>query len=439
MSPTCSFKFSLQTLTALSYFFLPSLILIAYLNGVEGNFFNSYPLITNDGFDWIFQGEALYFRLVDGKQTFLPVLRQPVFVMIWAFDKALNANGAVFLSISLWTAWLYSIIFNKELKKRASLTVAQSFLLNSALVFFPLNLFGIFVLCDFIAVTLGLVAFFFFWEFDEKRKPIYLLFALILAVFAGLIKTYGLIPFLISGGISLLCEWQKKNNLKVFYLILLSILLACLSFVSITLLWRSQFEYEMIPNTFSLLRFETDMTPFYINLWGFLIAYLLPVGCLLHRGQINKIPTKYTISLFVICLVHFILAFLYQYEDARFTFIYFVYILLFLAQGIGSKSHSVSKTALVIGPCIFLFTAFCIRFEKGAFGAGIRNLQIDANQSLVGIVSNAQPKNRLSLRKYCDSDSMPCEKLRSPGHPSAYRRKIYHAYIDLYRQDATTK
>lgn len=422
----------LRTLIFVSFWLLPMLLILSYVRGVAGNFFNSYPLITSDGFDWIFQGEALYARINNGQPIFLPVLRQPLFVIIWALDRGFRANGQIYLVVNMCAAALYSLVFTALLKKRTSLPASYIFLLSSALVFFPLNLFAAFVLCDLIAISLGLTAFYLFWEFENQRKIIFLASSLILALLAGLTKTYGLIPFLISSGIFVSHELYNRKRNGAVILSMASILLVCLLFVLITATWRSQFDYGMIPNTFSLLKLKTAMTAFYVNLWAFILIYLSPI-LLLIVTKFKGIPlSKYSAALLAICIVQFSLAYFYQYQDARFTFNYFVYVLLLLADRMVPRDKLSSKLILALGPLLFLLAAFGLRFEYGVFGAGIKNIKIEWAQSWIGIIANSRPKDRFRLRHFCGSNLTICSDLPVPEQSSLYRRKIYSAYVNLY-------
>ena len=72
---------------------------------ISGDFLNSYPFISDDGFDWVAQGFGLKGIVLDGDNSVWPILRPPVFVFVTFLDAMIGTGGylivgAISLSVS---------------------------------------------------------------------------------------------------------------------------------------------------------------------------------------------------------------------------------------------------------------------------------------------------------------------------------------------------
>lgn len=309
-----------------------------------GVFINSYPFISDDGFDWIFQGHALSKRLSSAESIFLPILRQPVGVIVWMIDSLLEANGFFFILLNILSYSALLCLLRSILRNYASDFSTSLFLI--AFSFLPFHGFAFYALADHLAVALGLLAF----RLLSERKSGTPSFSLgcFLLLLAGLTKTYALIP----GGVVLITHMVSAlRHMK--YRAALWPLLSGLgiggAFVVLTVIWRSSFEYGSVPNTFSLLRLSGAMLPYYADLALYVLCYLVPlvtylaiVSWVSPSDEKKNEVIRLRRATLAIVLLQFGLSVLYQWKDARFTFLYMPYLFLCLSTFLPCKSSEVT-------------------------------------------------------------------------------------------------
>jgi hypothetical protein len=382
----------------------------------------AYPFISDDGFDWIYQGFSFSSRINTVNVPILPVLRDPGFVLVNAIDYFLNLNGSFVILIQSLSFFIVQAVILDVLETFAfSLRIVLSFL--SISVFSILNFFRLFILADSMAVaflclsTWALIHFF----LNQKRK--FYFWGIFFGVVGALTQTYACIPLLI--GLSLILIFDIHEN-KDWLRSSISLVISVLTIFSLKTIWSSAIEHESTPQSFSLIKLNLQMLGFYLNLWCIsfipLAPFLLPL--VIKKNQIEYKFLKPFLFLATTTICFMILTFFYQWKEARFTFIYFPVVILTLIFTIlffkGTMLHF-SKTF-----CFFVlsisFVSGMVITPKDMWQPQMNGLSLDPQNSWLAQAFYTDPNQRLTLTKRI---------VTVPTGYGTYPSNIINCYINL--------
>lgn len=314
--------------------FILCALYVTTLHGkIEGVFINSYPFLTPDSYDYLFEGIALEQFLKGESLDAWPVLRNPGYVVVAFIDAmaGLNGSGLIVAQGLAICALLMSISWFGARKNFPPLV---TILCVFAVAFMPLGYLYLYILSDTLCMAIMMLSLMTMIIYIQEGGRSKLLTAFIFALLAGLVQTYGMIPFLMLAGLKFLDQYFYRN--KIDYRLLLTMLLLFVSWLAIQTLWASIIPHDGRPKTFSLLRLNFDMASFYANVWVFSLLPLLPF--LLYGIKSTKYNGKYLqvlwIKLSLIVASFMLITFFYQWSESRFTAFYipiFVVALMSLA------------------------------------------------------------------------------------------------------------
>jgi len=382
----------------------------------------AYPFITDDGFDWIYQGFSLSSRITSVSVPTLPVLRDPGFVLVNALDYYFNLNGVFLILIQSLSFFVVQAVIIDVLETFAlSLRIILSFL--SISVFSVLNYFRLFILADSLAVALLCLSTWALIHFFLKQKRKFYILAILFGIVGALTQTYACIPLLI--GLSLILIFDIYEN-KRWIRQSIALVLTVFTIAFLKIIWRTLIEHESTPQSFSLIKLNLQMTSFYLNVWCIsffpLAPFLLPL--VIRKNQIEYKLLKPFLFLASTTICFMMLTFFYQWKEARFTFIYFPVVICTLILAIlffkGAKLF-LNKTF-----CFFVlvisFVSGMIIIPKNMWQPQINGLSLNPKNSWLAQALYTEPNQRLTFS----------EKIVTvPAGYGNYPSNIINCYINL--------
>lgn len=297
------------------------------------NLIQSYPYISNDGFDWYTEGA--YLAKIITQQQFsnipLPVLRPPFFVFICAIDVLLGEKG-LFISFIYGLSILISFIYLVRLyelialKQKIEKSSFSLYIIFIGITLSPLNFVRTYLLSDAITICLSILSVYFLFKYQIFKNKKVLFTAIIFTILASITQTYGALPFLICASIFIFYNFKVFKEIRNLLFAIVSVLI--IHFLLIYL-WRNFLPHNSTPDNFNLLKLQLSMFSFYARTWTF---YFLPFIVFLFWHGLSTFFTvlrySYILPLSVTVFCISVLDFLYQWPDSRFTYILWPWILI---------------------------------------------------------------------------------------------------------------
>ena len=346
----------------------------------NGNVLNFYPLISPDGFDWYTEGAYLYNHILHESLLPLNVLRPPFFVILTSLDYMLGERGLILaLSYSLsFVVTYFSIIWiieNKNKNKNKNKNAWYLIAVLIAVTFHPINFHKAYLLADSIGVSLSLLSIVFFISFQNYKNYKYFFSAFIFALMGGLTQTYAAIPFIIFVSIYIL--YNLLTIKKDIFFPTLYLLIFIATYLIIIISWRDFIPHSVTPKNFTLLKFNLNMTTFYLNVWLYYFAPFI-LFVVLAKNQITFIKKidRVNLSLFFIILSVALLCFFYQWTDARFSYILWPWAIIFFFKTVKPKNNRKGFILILI---LFLLSSSLV---PGSFwGPRVFDLSLNAKKN----------------------------------------------------------
>jgi hypothetical protein len=168
----------------------------------------------------------------------------------------------------------------------------------------------------------------FFIKYKNNNSIKELVLSLTIGVLAGLTQTYGLIPLVIC----IFYDFYKNHKIKnVFFLGVCSII-----FISLLVLWRQKIPHLDTPNNFNLLKLSNENFNYYANTWTY---YLYPLILFIFlRLKMDNIKKLLINEFFLIVIIFCCLAYFYQWQDSRFTFYFWPFLIIYLSVQLQDKN-----------------------------------------------------------------------------------------------------
>jgi hypothetical protein len=357
------------------------------------NILSSYPYISNDGFDWYVEGlyliQLIQYR--DLYENVLPVLRPPIFVLICAIDVLLGQRG-FFISMVYGVASCLTFIFLVILYKLIAKTQKiernnfSIYLILIGITLSPINYVKVYLLSDTITVCLSAASILYLYKYHLIKNTKFIFIALTCAIVSSLTQTYGFLPFIICSFIFFIYSFRdnKRDNyylISIFFVISLHLIFV--------FLWRHLIPHNSTPDNFILLKFELSMLSYYMRTWTFyFLPFLAYIFCFGFLSFYNTLKSKYVLPLTIVSLSMAILAFLYQWPDARFTYIFWPWVVLIFSLYISQYS---TKVKLIY--CIF-FTLSILIVPKSYWGPALSDSRISLSSTWFSEYLNTKSTNR---------------------------------------------
>ena len=337
-------SFSNLILTIVKLAILAQIAIVTYrpLSLNQKDLLESYSAITVDGFDFIITGRALMGGIISD----WPVLRNPLFTSISALDSFFGNFGVAF-SITIGISLLLQFISLNKLCnyfKLNEITSASIFL-----VFFMNNIhfIDVYILSDSISLSL---MFFGITLIIVKKSNRSELLGSLLIVFSSLGQFYtlfGLLFLFMPNHIKIrdiFFRLKQKNSI-------ITILAILISFI-VRKIWSLQIGHESVPANFSLLKFNINMFNFYINTW--VVIFIPFIISLLYFSFINPVAIVKSIKQYFfksglyISIIVGIFIFFYQWNESRFSYLLFIFVMINIIVFFGKELLSNHKNHLLI-------------------------------------------------------------------------------------------
>jgi hypothetical protein len=277
--------------------------------------------VTVDGFEYIFEGFALYLRL-RGYPVGFHFLRNPGFVLVTALDAALGTGGYLVLFVlaaSIFAQHYLMVRIGDRLGVSRRITAA--FVLGSLL--FPFSILRFFILSELPAIALMLAGFYGLLRAQEPGRPkLWLAAGAVCASLAGLTQTYGLIPYLMGAGVWGLVALLRQRRIRWDLFVAAAAAVGLV--VGVQTLWSWWIPHVYRINYFVFFGLDFQMWPFYANVWAYACLALLPFAAVTawRVGWRKLLTATPALSLWAIVLAFVALTFFFHGEDIRFTYMY---------------------------------------------------------------------------------------------------------------------
>ena len=389
-----------------------------------GPFFNSYPFITNDGFDLIYQGYALADKFSGISSKPWPILRSPLLVILGAIDLISGVNGAVLilaqsLGLSLALIALYWLGSTLGLPQGITALYLLAFTLN------PLGELRLYILTDTLASGLMAISTvsMIIYSFHHKLQR-YLALAAVTALLAGFLQIYGLIPFLVLSILHLLhsklINGQHDHDCGRYLLFVVVFFAFSIYF------WQKVIPHLDTPTQFGYLKPDLEMLDFYLNTWGFTFGPLIPLAAILF-GMLLIVPLGYSrisslsswLALLVSCFM--LITFFYHWRESRFTFVYLPVVFIFLMalqaelalspKGFRLRAPLNNLATLSLAGYI-LWTILAV--PQNLWQPELKSLAVNPQRSWPMQLVRAKPRDIFSLSKSCGTRRRFCADATLP-------------------------
>ncbi len=415
---------------------------------IDGDFLNSYPYVTSDGFDYLYEGHALAARLAGLEIPPLLVLRNPGFVLVTTLDAALGAGGLVVAAV-MAGAVLVAHLAMLAVGRALGASTAQVGVFVVASLTSTMGYYRAYVLADALAVALMLSSIWALVRYRQRDHSVRaLVWASLAALLGALTQTYAAIPFLVGTGVFALEGLLREHRLR-FELVWAVCALAALVAV-VQWAWQTAIPHQQTPPNWAYLAFSFKMIGFYAKVWGYVFLPLIPLSIiavmLVGGKRVLASPSCWFLGMTVLGFM--LITFFYQWPDSRFTAVYepIAFLTVLALVGIGTRPPAGDSTrpasdkplqvlSLVTGGGLILQGLLIM--PGGAWQPGIwqpdwRQAHVSPREAWIGhALSVAQPEDRFQLRERCGSTAEFCEGVEAPPGYEPYAAAILADYLRL--------
>ena len=376
-----------------------------------------------DSYDWYVEGIYLVQSFGGELLPNLFVLRPPVFVLICALDYLLGASGYVVgsvLGLCIFGTFALCLALVEMVQKFTAInavtpdplptTMLQvkqctegwgAPILAIVLTIAPINFFTPFLYADRLACFLSLLSVYLLICWHEKKVGSISQWAILTAIMEGLTQVYAVIPFIIAITLIGLIRIRSEHNLRSLQVLLESVLsigiVGCLIAV-VSIVWRISIPHAITPTNFGLISFDLEMLRFYKHTWGF---YLLPIALmvmLLGKPTFALLRSSYILQIALgISVTLMGLLLLYHWEEARFTYYFFPWLMIFLCIFFSARN------SLSVGIIVILLLIYSALVPQNYWIPQPRTIELNLHQTWIGDFALAGPVDR-GLDK-CEANS----------------------------------
>ncbi len=402
----------------------------------NGDFLNSYPLISPDGFDWIYEGAYLRYALTEGIDSLpiLFVLRHPMFVLISVLDSFASHRGIVFAA-SLSVAFAFSQIYLVLILRIASIN--WNIVLWAILVFTlsPISYFRSWILPDPLAIGFLLGSTFHLLRYWQSTKRTDFLLAAIMTLLGGWTQTYAVIPFFVGSMLIIMASPVVGRKMWWDAVVVLATLV---TFLVGLLGWYRLIPHEFAPNPFRFLAINANMFAFYVHTWLFYFTPVLVVACYFiyyvpARSLVVRI--EHRILLTVSATFAGLLLF-YQWPEARFASYYFGFVVAIAAimlshESVCGRTQDIARYATGgLSLAILLVTSF-VAVPENYWNPIPATIHVEPTKSWAWQLATMQPQDRFNLALNCHRVDEYCAAVPDLPPIDLYRDRLARDYRSL--------
>jgi hypothetical protein len=404
------------------------------LRPVDGLFINSYPYISADGFDWIYEGLALWELVVNGDKTPWVSLRNPVFVLVTAIDHGLRANGMFIIVIQslAFAATLYALVRIGRLYNISTKVIASCMF---GYTFMPLSYFNLFVLADPLCLGLMTVSVERLLSYQADPRPTRrssLWTAGALAAAAALTQPYGFIPFNVIAGLDAARDFFRR---RMRWDLAATIILT----IAAWFILRTGWGHFILPNIARIpqmhwVKINFDMMPFYFQTWTIILGPFVPAlvyGAVRSHAADPAGVARFELA--AVIVVFMALVSVYQFYESRFTW-FFMPILFALVLILVPSADRVAadvndrRLARIVSGTFFGVGLFGLLLTPGEYWTPtFRAVALAPPRTWFGDSFRIKTVDRYELESRCGSMTNICPSAVTP-HPDDYVFVVLDAY-----------
>ena len=198
------------------------------------------------------------------------------------------------------------------------------------------------------------------------------------------------------------------------------------------LLWRAAIPHGITPKNFDILRFSTGMTGYYFHVWTLVWVPLIPgfIGLAFQSNRNRLLRDDVWLSACAVVMTMAMLSYFYQWGDARFTFIYWPYIVLLLLRGYRCVARPLSHPALLLS-LLLLFFQTTFFSPRDRFVPRWDTIGVGWSRSWLQYVPRAKSRDLLNLSDSVTPQGQPCFNATMPQNLTPYQIKIIKFHMKI--------
>lgn len=412
-------------------------VLVVMRRLTNGDFLNSYPFMSPDGFDWVFEGAYVHRLTVAGRDSIAPatVLRAPMFVFIsWldsiAYDRGIVIAVAIALAVLVSGSYVVRMLEEFGVRWWIRLWAALIFVLS------PFSYFRAWVLADAIAIAFMHMNVYCLVKLQRTGDTRWLIAAAATMCLGGWTQTYAIIPFLV--GIAIIGLGHRSSRVRVVkWATIVGASLAV--YVAALVIWYRAIPHEGVPVQFGLLQLSLTMLPFYRNVWAFyfgpyaviLIYYLFSL-----RAGTPRIRADVSIVVASVVAFAFLLLF-YQWREARFSGFYFGLVVILAALMLDRAAYQRMRAPAAIACLAIALVTTFVLVPETYWDPELDTLRVAPQSSWMAHYVRARPFDRFSLASSCGDARRFCEASALVSEYDVYATRVLGQYRRLMIDKAT--
>jgi hypothetical protein len=271
-------------------------------------------------------------------------------------------------------------------------------------------------------VALSLLSVLLLVKYFKVNRRILLWSSAFTALLAGLTQTYGLIPFFVFIFIGIFYSIKRLDRQEGATLALV-LFITILTYLSTISFWRNLIPHGVTPDYFTLLSFNFHMFKFYLNTWGYYISLFLffipTINFYSFKAAVNS---QIIVTAGVLTLTLFILAFIYQWPDSRFTYLFFPWLIMVFFS-IATIASTLIQRFFMIVFIILISTSF-----PGSFwGPSLKNVNLNWSKNWFVDYIITSPVDRELVK--CNQESLKTNNFFLSADP--YVKSSLNLYIQI--------
>ena len=401
---------------------------------VRGDVLNSYPFLSDDGYDWLLEGFAVS-RWIDRIPIpELPSARSPGFVGLIFSDYQIGSDGnLLFAVISLAVFTSLAVMLLLARWERIPRYQVAGIVLVFAVS--PLGYFRNWILSDQIATALMVLAAVALYPYVTRGSWRWLVVATVAAALGGITQLYAMMPFLVVGGWCLgVSVWRRKPDFRLAA----ALVVATVTSLVLVKVWLARVPHAGVPNQLRQIRFDFDMFDFYANAWSFAFAPLLPLLIVLAIYRWREVVKSPVLAGYWLAVLAFAgSTFFYHVKDFRLTTPTAFMLGLAIVATLPGERPLPRPRELILGTVILAVFVGIFLAPFSYWRPRWSEVEFDTSNNYIARLLSSEPRDRFKLGLYCDSNTY-CPEVRIRPLISGFRRTRIEIYRYLASADSST-
>lgn len=367
-------------------------------------FWNTFPFLTADALDVVYEGIALAEWWRTGVPTVLPVLRTPVFVTLSTLDALWSAHGLLLVAAQGLGYFLQLLALGLFARRLGTSPAAFGMCLLIFLLC-PIGHFRAYLIPDNLAIGFALLGWWAVGEYQRDGRWRTLMTAVGLTSLGGLTQIYAIFPAGVALGYGVWSAWRSGRHPP------LPVILAGLAVLGIVALagsaWRYGIPHVLQPVHWGLLGWNIEILHFNFGIWSLLwVPAGIGLALVVRRPADPEAFGLATVAAIVVaCMVG--LLFFYGWTSSRFSLMPFaVFTVLLIALAPGRQPSSVLRPFLTrLGALAAVFFVFSTLLAPRNFHIpNVRDMVINPYAGALGLPILTEIDDRLAASSHCGRD-----------------------------------